>query len=216
VIRIYTTVLFDLDGTLLDTLRDLCDSVNFALKHIGFPERTEKEIESFIGRGVGYLLTRALPPETDEEVGALCLDLFRNHYAANMYNKTRPYDGITELLTALKEKGIRTGVISNKADEAVKNLCGLFFPDMLSIVRGASPEYGRKPDPGLMLALIREIGASLEETLYVGDTEIDIETAGNAGVRFAGVAWGYRTKAFLIDRGADTVIDRPLELMSLL
>ncbi|NLO46905.1 MAG: HAD family hydrolase [Clostridiales bacterium] len=214
--KIYTTVLFDLDGTLLNTLHDLYDSVNFALEYLGFTKRTEKEIESFIGRGTRRLVELALLPETDEKVKALCFDLFKDHYGSNMCNKTQPYDGIEALLKTLKRKGIKTGVISNKADEAVKALCGFYFPDTLLLACGASAEYGRKPDPGLVLSALLELGSTHQDTLYVGDTEVDIQTAKNAGIMPVGVSWGFRTKAFLTDRGADFVIDRPSELLCLL
>jgi phosphoglycolate phosphatase len=133
-----------------------------------------------------------------------------------MSNKTRPYEGIEALLAELKDRGIKTAVISNKSDAAVKALCGRFFPGILSIASGASDLFREKPDPGLVLAVIRELGAIKEETVYVGDTEVDIQTARNAGIKSVGVSWGYRTKEILMMQPPDFFILHPHQLLSIL
>ena len=210
----YTTVIFDLDGTLLDTLSDLHASVNFALRELSFPERSKEEIRRFIGNGVVKLIERSVPTGTDKETEKHCLDIFRQHYLDHMTDSTSPYDGICYLLSALKERGIKTAVVSNKLHSAVAGLCDDFFPDLIDCALGVSDESERKPAPLNVYKALRLLGSKKEETLYVGDSEVDVQTAKNADLQCVGVTWGFRDREELLSAGADFVIDKAEEILS--
>ena len=186
-------ILFDLDGTLLDTLEDLMDSVNYALQTEGFPQRSKQEIRAFVGNGVANLVHRAVPKGTLRPIEARCLETFRAHYANNMNHKTAPYPGIMPLLNALKQRGIKMAVSSNKFDAAVKKLCAEQFEGYIDVAIGESETVKKKPAPDGPLLALRQMGCSREDTLYVGDSEVDVETAKNTGY----------------------IIDRPEELLRL-
>lgn len=212
----YTTVIFDLDGTLLNTLDDLADSLNFALLQSGFEARSLEEVKSFVGNGVKHLIASAVPQGTTEEGAAACLALFQKHYSKNMQNKTRAYDGIMELLKRLKELGYKMAVVSNKYDQAVKALCRDLFSEYISVAIGESAAVRRKPAPDSVFEAIRELNSLKETTIYVGDSETDVLTAKNAGIKCVGVTWGFRGRAILEAEGADYIIDSPLELFKLI
>ncbi len=209
------SVLFDLDGTLLDTLDDLADSVNYALGTEGFVQRTREEIRSFVGNGVANLVHRSVPVDTPKEIEARCLETFRAHYAKNMNNKTAPYPGILPLLKALYEKGIRMAVSSNKFDAAVKQLCAEQFGGYIQVAIGESETVKKKPAPDGPWLAIEQMGSQRENTFYVGDSEVDVETAKNAGLVCVGVTWGFRDRKVLEDKGADYIIDKPEQLLAL-
>ena len=202
----YTTVLFDLDGTLLDTLEDLTDAVNRTLARYDQPQRTKREVRSFLGNGARYLMEHAAPEVTGERFEEM-LSVYTADYDANCRIKTAPYPGIDALLRALKASGCRTGIISNKPDSAVQPLFEAFFADLMDVAVGEREGIRRKPAPDAVLAAMERLGASAEKTLYVGDSEVDIRTARNAGVACAGVTWGFRDRDVLVDSGADLLFD---------
>jgi phosphoglycolate phosphatase len=178
----YDTVIFDLDGTLLNTLDDLTDSVNAALRLYALPLRTTDEIRRFVGNGVERLMTLCVPEGTDDATCRGCLSVFKDHYTRNMRNKTAPYEGIKELLYALKEKNLKLAVISNKFDAAVKELCGDYFEGLLDAAIGVSQDVLKKPAPDIVRKALQETGSVPERTVYVGDSEVDCATARNAGL----------------------------------
>ncbi len=212
----YNTVIFDLDGTLLNTLEDLKNSVNFALCKYGFPQRSTDEIRRFVGNGVERLVRLSVPEGTPEDVNSDVLEVFKEHYALNSKVLTAPYDGVTQLLQTLNDCGIKTAVVSNKFDAAVKQLCGEFFGELLVCAIGESETVRRKPAPDSVFEALARLGSRKEESLYVGDSEVDVATAKNAGLFCVGVIWGFRDRALLEEKGADAVIERPCELLELL
>ncbi len=211
------TVIFDLDGTILDTLGDLTDAVNFALSSFGFPSRTSGEVCSFVGNGIRKLIERAIGREGYEKEEEL-FQTFRTYYAKNCAVKTQPYVGIEEVLKTLKKRGVKTAVLSNKSDAEVKKLVQSFFPNLFDEVEGENESAGfpRKPNPQGLLEVIRRLGASAEETIYVGDSNVDIQTAKNAGIDCILVTWGFKTKTFLLENGAKITVDTPIEILNYL
>lgn len=210
------TVIFDLDGTLLDTLGDLADATNEALRRHGYPTRTDEEVCAFVGNGIRNLMRRALPAGTEDDTVSKCLADFRVHYDAHMMCRTRPYPGISELLIALRERSIRMGVLSNKYDPAAKTLTAHYFPGLIDLTFGERPGVPRKPDPTAPRELLATLGATQNTTLYVGDSGVDMETAKNAGLYAVGVTWGFRGRGVLAEAGANALIDHPSELLALL
>jgi len=203
-------VIFDLDGTLLDTLRDLCDSTNHALASFGFPRRSLEEIRSFVGNGIGNLVARSLPENTDAKTFEKVLSVFKEHYAKNSRNKTAPYPGIAELLEDLKREGVKTAVVSNKADFAVQTLVDDFFPGLVTVAIGELSGVARKPDPATTLLAMEKMGTC--NVVYVGDSEVDVETAKNANISGIFVDWGFRSEKQLRESGAETVVHSAKEL----
>ncbi|HHX11928.1 MAG TPA: HAD family hydrolase, partial [Clostridiales bacterium] len=210
------TVIFDLDGTLLNTLDDLRDSVNAILSSHGFPLRTNNEIKQFLGNGVGPLMRLAVPSScTDKEV-AIYLDEFKQHYEQNMDNKTRPFDGIMEVLIDLHRFNYNMAIVSNKFDAAVKTLSKAYFCNLFPVSIGESPSVRKKPAPDSVLTAIKELGADIKKTIYVGDSDVDVMTAKNAGIPCIGVTWGFRSREVLRNAGADYLIDTPREIFTIL
>lgn len=198
----YDTVIFDLDGTLLDTLQDLADSTNYALSACALPPRTSEEIRSFVGNGVGLLIARAVPEGTPDEIRGRCLELFRAHYLLNMENKTAPYPGVVELLGRLGREGYKLAIVSNKLDSAVKGLAQSHFDGLAPVAIGERPGVKRKPAPDMVRLALDELGSSADQAVYVGDSDVDLETARNAGLPCVSVSWGFRDQAFLLEHGA--------------
>lgn len=208
----YEAILFDLDGTLLNTLEDLKDNCNAALEACGYAPRTLDEVRRFVGNGVGLLIRRALPEGVGEEEWARCLALFKAHYQNNLDNKTRPYPGIEQALDALLARGYRIGVVSNKFDAAVKALCAHHFP-RIQVAVGEREGVRKKPAPDSALAAAQALGVRPASTLYVGDSEVDIQTARNAGMDCLSVDWGFRPEAVLREAGATRIIHSPGALL---
>lgn len=181
-----TGILFDLDGTLLDTLADLHDSVNYALSVFGYPERSLEEVRRFVGNGARRLIQLAVPERADPET---VFQVFKPYYDAHCQIKTKPYEGIPEALAVLAEKS-PIAIVSNKPDSAVKRLCADYFPGIYAL--GESTDCPRKPAPDMVRKAMREIG--VERCVYVGDSEVDVLTANNAGVPCLSVLWGFRDK----------------------
>ena len=205
------TVIFDLDGTLLNTLLDLKESTNYALRQFGYPERTLEEIRYFVGNGVRKLIERAVP-ENCENVEE-CLDVFKKHYEKNMYNNTVSYNYIETMLKTLKSEGIKLGVVSNKFDLAVKELCKKYYDGLVDIAIGQGGDVLPKPSPFGVYKAMKELGADKASTIYVGDSEVDVQTAQNANISCIGVTWGFRGRAYL--DGADYIIDDPCEIINI-
>lgn len=211
-IKIIKAVIFDLDGTLLDTLKDLADSVNFALKSFSYPERSIDEIRSFVGNGVIRLMERAAPSDITEKDFEECFNCFRERYLEHMYDTTAPYSGIIPLLERLKNEGYYTAVVSNKLHSGVEGLCRDFFGSLLTCAYGVATEDERKPSPKNVFRAMEELGVSADECIYVGDSEVDVQTAKNASLYCVGVSWGFRSREHLLECGADVIIDAPAEL----
>ena len=205
-------VLFDLDGTLLDTLEDLYKSVNAALTACGFPERTRMEVRSFVGNGVRNLMVRSVPDGEENPKFEECFQKFREHYAVHLNDHTTPYAGIMELLAELKEKEIPTAVDSNKSDAAVKELCRETFGDLVPLAIGESERVQKKPAPDTVIEAAAGIGVPLKDCVYVGDSEVDLATAENAGIPCISVSWGFRDKELLESLGAKMLLDTVAEL----
>lgn len=212
----FNTAVFDLDGTLLNTLDDLTDSVNHVMSAHGFPLHTADEVRCYVGNGVPLLIERAVPAGTDEETYAQCLAGFKAHYEKNMYHKTGPYSGIPELLAALQAHGIRMAVVSNKFDAAVKGLCRRYYGDYIHVAIGERAGVRKKPAPDSVFAALRELGSTPQEALYIGDSDVDIHTARNAGLVSVGVTWGFRDRALLEREGARYIIDTPAQLLDII
>lgn len=193
----FDTVVFDLDGTLLDTLEDLATSVNHALTSHGLPARTPKEVRSFLGNGIRYLMEHAAGDAAKSENFEEVFQSFREHYVRHCLDCTAPYTGIIYMLDALKRKGVKMAIVSNKLHPAVQELNEYFFKKYITSAVGESATVRRKPNPDAVLAALKELGSSPENALYVGDSEVDLETANNAGVRCALVLWGFRDEEFL-------------------
>ena len=208
------SVIFDLDGTLLDTLEDLADSVNFTLKNYGYEQRTLKEIRAFVGNGVVRLIELALPQGRENKQFEAVLADFKAHYAENCKNKTKPYDGITELLQALKEKNVKMAVVSNKFDSAVKELCKDYFGEYIPVAIGETSEIKKKPAPDTVFKAMELIGDN--NCVYVGDSEVDIETAKNASLPCISVTWGFRDEEYLKEVGGNIFAHTPLEILNLI
>lgn len=204
-------VVFDLDGTLLNTLDDLKESTNFALRKFNYPERTLEEVRCFVGNGVRKLIERAVPEDCkniDE-----CLEVFKNNYSENMYNHTQAYNGILKILEELHKDKVKIGVVSNKFDSAVKDLCKKYFGDLVDTAIGQNDDVPKKPAPDGVLKAMKILGSDKNSTIYAGDSDVDVQTAKNAGLKCIGVTWGFRTKDYL--KGADFIVDSPDEILKI-
>lgn len=207
-------VIFDLDGTLLNTLDDLADSTNYALSKFGYPTRTIEEVRQFVGNGVAKLIERAIPEGKNNPNFEKCLAIFKENYAQNMYNKTAPYNGIIEMLSNLKSKGIKIAVVSNKFDLAVKELCKKYFEGFIDFAAGENEAQGikKKPAPDTVISVLNEFNFAPEDAVYVGDSDVDIMTAKNSKMPCISVTWGFRDKKFLLENGATILINAPSEI----
>ena len=212
----YKYVLFDLDGTILDTLDDLHAAANAALRECGYPERTKDEVRRFVGNGIRKLIERAVPSGTSEEDIVRTHEAFTAYYSVHCKDKTKPYAGIPELVRGLKENGIASAVISNKADYAVKALCEEYFEGLFEFSVGEREGIRKKPAPDSVLEAMRVMGAKSSETVYIGDSDVDIMTAKNAGIDCIGVSYGFRGREFLESHGAEVIADTVEELRGLL
>ena len=190
----YDLVIFDLDGTVLDTLGDLAAAVNHALAANGYPTHDTQTIRRFIGNGVANLMQRALPDGTDKDTHARLLAEFKVYYRDHMNDHTGPYEGIRELLRGLRDNGIRVGINSNKFDAALQNLCRLHFDGLYDVAMGECETTPRKPDPTAALRIMDRCGVPKNRCIYIGDSAVDMTTARNAGIDAAWVAWGFRTR----------------------
>lgn len=211
----YSTYIFDLDGTLLDTLGDLAASVNYAMSTHHLPEHSVDEVRMMVGNGVRKLMERAIPDGAANPYFDEAFATFRHHYMEHQLDTTRPYDGIIETLQELKRRGCRTAVVSNKFDAATKSLCNHFFSGLVDVAIGENEAAGihKKPAPDTVFEAIRLLGVSREEAVYVGDSDVDIATAQASGIPCISVLWGFRNREFLIAHGATKLIGSPTELL---
>lgn len=211
----YDTIIFDLDGTLLDTLDDLMDAVNHTLGEMGCPARSREEVQTFVGNGVAKLMERAVPDGTSPADTARALDHFKSYYALHSKDKTAPYPGIPEALKTLRDKGCKLAVVSNKFDAAVKDLARDYFPGLMDLAAGENEAGGvpKKPDPTMVLRTMAALGTDPDRAVYVGDSDVDLETAKNAGLPCVSVTWGFRDEGFLREHGATILIHLPGELV---
>lgn len=212
----YTHVIFDLDGTLLNTIDDLTDAGNHVCAARGWPTHTVAEFKLMVGNGIPKLVERFSPPETDGETLAAALAEFSAYYAAHSEDRTAPYPGVPEALAALKEAGVRMAVLSNKADAIAGPVVEHYIPGVFEAVQGALPGVPTKPDPTLLHKLMERLGASPETTLFVGDSGVDAATGKNGGLRVCGVLWGFRDRAELEAAGADRFASTAEELRQII
>lgn len=207
-----TAVIFDLDGTLLNTLDDLRDALNYTLAAFGRPPRTLDEVRRFVGNGIPNLIERATSPDAPIQE---MLDVFLPYYQLHNMDKTRPYEGVSGMLDRLKEQGRRMAIVSNKVHAASQALCGRFFPQV-DVVVGSQPGLPNKPAPDMVRAAMERLGVGPEETVYVGDSEVDLATARNTGLDCVCVTWGFRDKEELERQGGTVFAASPEELARLL
>ena len=209
-------VIWDLDGTLLNTLDDLAASVNAALAMNGMPLRSTEEVRAFVGNGIRNLMMRAVPDGEANPAFDKALEDFTRHYGAHSRDRTRPYDGILEMLDKLSAAGVKHAIVSNKIDFAVKALSRAYFGERMCAAIGDDPSRARKPAPDSVFAAMREMGVTAQETVYVGDSDVDVLTARNAGVPCVAVLWGFRDEACLRAAGAERLARTPDELREII
>lgn len=208
----YRLVIFDMDGTILYTLDDIADGVNASLRKHGLPEKEKDDIRRHIGNGIRHEIESSVPEGTSEEVIDAVYEDFHEWYEIHCNDRTRPYDGIVPLMEKLKEKGILCAVVSNKADYAVKKLDEIYFSGLISAGVGESEKIARKPAPDEVDEVLRLLDVKREDAVYVGDSEVDIETGKNAGMDCIAVTWGYRDEAWLKQCGGEVIVHSPDEL----
>lgn len=209
----YNTYIFDLDGTLLSTLADLAASCNYALRTNDMPEHTEDEVRRFVGNGVKKLMERAVPDGLQNPLFDKAFADFRQHYMKHNLDTTRPYDGIMPMLEQLRLRGKQVAVVSNKFYAATQELCRHFFGDLVDVAIGEREDIRRKPAPDTVIEALRQLGANAEGSVYIGDSDVDIDTARNSGMPCISVMWGFRDKEFLIEHGATTLVATPQEIL---
>ena len=210
----YKAVLFDMDGTVLDTLGDLTNAVNHVLALYDMPQREKRDVAGFLGNGAAHLLAKSVPAGTSEETLAEMLRVYQPWYDSHCAILTAPYPGVLPMMEALRKAGVKQAVISNKQDSAVRQLAEQHFPGLLEVAVGESATVRRKPNPDAVLAALREMHVAREDAVYVGDTEVDLRTAENAGLACAAVGWGFRTEEQLRTAGAGHVFHTADELLN--
>lgn len=210
--RKISTIVFDLDGTLLNTLEDLADSTNYALRQYGFAERTLEEIRAFVGNGVRKLIERALPEGAENPLFNSVFSCFKSYYVDHCMEKTGLYAGIPEMLHELKSAGYHLAIVSNKLQSGVDELYEHYFSDTVEVAVGELPELNRKPAPDMVLLALEKLGVSTDEAVYVGDSDVDVATARNSGLPCISVLWGFRDKEFLVQHGAHCFAQTPEEI----
>lgn len=212
----YETVIFDLDGTLLDTLEDLKEAVNYALSVCDMPKRSLEEVRRFVGNGIRRLMQRAVVDGEDNPQFEHAFAEFQSYYKLHCNDNTRPYPGVMELLAKLKEKGYHLAIVSNKADFAVKELQEIYFKRAVEAAIGEREGVARKPAKDTVMQALHEMGVPAEGAIYVGDSDVDIMTAANAGIPCISVTWGFRDREFLKEHGATRFADNTGELIRLI
>lgn len=208
----YSLAIFDMDGTILDTLQDLADCINVILEKYGMPERTIDQVRQFVGNGIRRLIHLAVPDGTAPDLEERFYQDYLLYYQIHCGDHTRPYGGITELLSALKAQGCRIAVVSNKADGAVQSLCEQYFPGFFDYAVGERAGISKKPAPDSVNEVLQKLGFTPDQAVYIGDSEVDILTARNAGMDSLIVTWGFRDEAFLKESGAVTLVRKPEEI----
>ena len=211
----FSTYIFDLDGTLLSTLDDLAASCNYALRVNGMPERTTDEVRRFVGNGVKKLMERAIPNGLDNPMFGKAYADFRKHYMEHNLDTTKPYDGVMDLLLALDKSNKKVAVVSNKFYAATKELCRHFFGDLVPVAIGEREDIRKKPAPDTVIEAMRQLGVTKDGAVYVGDSDVDIDTAKNCGMPCISVLWGFRDKDFLVEHGGTVFVEKPMDILAL-
>ena len=212
----YKAVIWDLDGTLLNTLEDLMNSVNYGLSKHGMPKITLEQTRRFVGNGVAKLVERAVPAGTDGNVQADVLKDFREYYSIHSKDKTKPYDGVVELMTKLKAEGYKLAIVSNKLKEAVEELAGIYFPGLIDVAMGDTPGIPKKPAPDMIYKALELLGLEKNEAVFIGDSDVDVATGINSGMDMITVLWGFRDKEELISSGAKYIVNVPGEILDII
>lgn len=212
----YKLAVFDMDGTILDTLEDLKDSVNYALSECGYPKRTYDEVRGFVGNGIRKLIERAVPKGTEIADIDRVHEVFTGYYKLHCADKTKAYDGIKPLIEKLRANGIKTAVVSNKADYGVQELCKQYFDGLFDYAVGEREGIRRKPAPDSVNEALRVLGIDKSEAVYIGDSDVDFETAVNAGLPCISVLWGFRDEEFLREKGAKLFVHDPAEIFDII
>ena len=211
----YELLVFDMDGTILDTLEDLKNSMNYTLRLYHMPERTLDEIRAFVGNGIRRLIERAVVAGTsDEQITAMYKD-FMKYYEVHCADNTKPYDGILDTIRHLRSLGYKTAVVSNKAHPAVLELCDQYFPGLFDLAIGEKPDVARKPAPDMVHMALNHFNISKEKAVYIGDSDVDVATARNSELDMIAVDWGFRSRECLMEQGATTIISKPEEIWEL-
>ena len=205
-----------MDGTVLDTLEDLTDAVNYVLTTFHMPTHVKETYRKFFGSGIRYALRCAVPSDTSEEEIDKMLPVFKKYYDVHCLDKTRPYEGILDLMKVLKEHGYKMAIVSNKIDSAVKELNNRFFRDYVDVAIGEKEGIRRKPAPDTVVQALKELGSVEQEAVYVGDSEVDYQTAVNSHLPSILVLWGFRDKDFLLNIGGKVFADKPLDVFEIL
>ncbi len=210
--------IFDMDGTLLDTVDDLLDSVNFAFESLGYSKKTKDEVRLAIGEGVTRLFEKLLPGGFKNPDITFCIEKFKSFYTEIKISKTAPYEGIIDLLAELKKRGVKTGILSNKFDKGCKLHSDMFFKGLIDYAQGEDEFNGikRKPSPIGLYKVLEKLNVKKENCIFIGDSEVDIQTAKNGGVPCISVLWGLKTKEFLIENGGTLFVNKPDEILRLI
>jgi phosphoglycolate phosphatase len=211
----YKAIIFDLDGTLTDTLEDLFLSVNHALRSCSLPERSLDEVRRFVGNGVRKLIERSVPEGTDSSMLERCFEAFRTHYVIHCQDHTCLYPGVANLLTSLHAKCYKMAVVSNKLQAGVDELADTFFNGVIDVAIGEQPGIPRKPAPNMVQAALKQLGIEPSEAIYVGDSDVDLQTAANSGLPCISVLWGFRSRDFLVAHGAKMFAEHPQDVLEM-
>lgn len=209
----YKAVIWDLDGTLLDTLEDLKNSVNYGLASFGMPAITLEMTRRFVGNGVGRLIELAVPEGTDKETEKKVLDIFKAHYEEHSLDATQPYEGVVNVLKALKEKGYKMAIVSNKIENAVGELAEKFFTGLIDVAIGETPDVPKKPAPDMIFKALDRLDVEKDEAIFIGDSDVDVATGINSGLDMLTVLWGFRDEDELVEAGAKIFVRKPDEIL---
>lgn len=211
----YKAVIFDMDGTILNTLEDLKNATNYSLRQFGMPERSLEEVRMFVGNGIRKLVERAVPAGTSEEKIAQVFDVFLEYYEIHSADNTSPYPGILELVEKLKKSGIKTAVSTNKADVPAQELGREYFNGIFDLIVGQQDGLKVKPAPDSVNKILSILDIQKKDAIYIGDSNVDVQTAKNSGLDFIGVSWGFRGREFLEKNGAKNIVDNANEILDL-
>ena len=211
----YTTIVFDCDGTLLDTLTDLRNAVNYVLRAHDLPERSVPEVKAALGNGVAHLMRQSLPTSISDAEFNTFLDEFKAYYGEHLQDYTAPYPGMLDVLDTLRAKGYKLAIVSNKIQEGVTPLNKEYFGDRLPVAIGERPGLQRKPAPDMVLQALKELGSTPEESIYVGDSEVDVATAENSGLLCIGVTWGFREESLHQELGVTHIARKAEDILSI-
>ncbi len=212
----YDLIIFDMDGTILNTLEDLKNSLNYVLQQAGYQTRTLEEVRTFVGNGIRKTIERALPSDIEEEKVDELFSLFMDYYAIHNTDNTKPYNGVIELLKELKHLGYKTAVVSNKQNSAVKSLCKKFFTGLFDVEIGEKVNIAKKPEPDEVNEVLKILNIDRTKSIYIGDSEVDIQTAQNSKMKSIIVDWGFRDRKFLYEHGAEVIVSNPSEILDII